>query len=381
MPIQEQGSQNGTPQIDYPQEGVALCLSGGGYRAMLFHIGTLWRLFEAGKLHDIERISSVSGGSITAGVLAMNWDLLSKSSDIEVLKQYLVSPVRKMASTTIDWKAVVLGLLTPGGAGRWIEYAYSRYLFGKTTLHDLPDRPWFVINATNVQSGVLWRFMKPYMRDYRVGEIKHPMLPLAAAVTASSSFPPVLSPYQLNLKESDFTPNTGEDLQYPPYTTKVMLTDGGVYDNLGLEPTKRNKSLWVSDGGAKVAAEPKPSRLWPLHAYRVLNLIDNQVGSLRKRKLIADYEAKPDQDNYRDGAYWGIRSNIDKYDVPDTLPCPYEKTITLANIKTRLKAMPDRQQEMLINWGYAVCDAALRKYIDQQIAPAEDFPYPDVGVG
>jgi NTE family protein len=64
-----------------------------------------------------------------------------------------------------------------------------------------------------------------------------------------------------------------------------------------------------------------------------------------------------------------------------TLPCPHDKTLKLANINTRLKAMPSRQQEMLINWGYAVCDAALRKYIDQQIEPAGKFPYPHVGVG
>src|ERR1700679_3079098 len=53
--------------------GVALCLSGGGYRAMLFHLGTLWRLNELGYLPKLDRVSSVSGGSITAGVLAKHW--------------------------------------------------------------------------------------------------------------------------------------------------------------------------------------------------------------------------------------------------------------------------------------------------------------------
>ena len=31
-----------------PSPGLALCLSGGGYRAMLFHLGVVWRLNEAG---------------------------------------------------------------------------------------------------------------------------------------------------------------------------------------------------------------------------------------------------------------------------------------------------------------------------------------------
>ena len=51
-----------------PEEGLALCLSGGGYRAMVFHVGVLWRLNEVGLLPKLNRISTVSGGSITAGV-------------------------------------------------------------------------------------------------------------------------------------------------------------------------------------------------------------------------------------------------------------------------------------------------------------------------
>ncbi len=59
-----------------PQPGIGLCLSGGGYRAMLFHVGALLRLNETGLLHRLNRVSSVSGGSITAGVLGMNWTQL-----------------------------------------------------------------------------------------------------------------------------------------------------------------------------------------------------------------------------------------------------------------------------------------------------------------
>ena len=55
-----------------PEPGIALCLSGGGYRAMLFHVGCLWRLNQLGLLGRLNRISSVSGGSITAGVLGLS---------------------------------------------------------------------------------------------------------------------------------------------------------------------------------------------------------------------------------------------------------------------------------------------------------------------
>jgi NTE family protein len=60
------------------------------------------------------------------------------------------------------------------------------------------------MNATNVQSGVLWRFMKPYMCDFRVGEVKTPTLRLAEAVAASSAFPPVLSPVGPSFLHAEF---------------------------------------------------------------------------------------------------------------------------------------------------------------------------------
>jgi hypothetical protein len=53
--------------------GIGLALSGGGYRATLFNLGSLWRLNDAGLLPKLARVTSVSGGSITAGVLALAW--------------------------------------------------------------------------------------------------------------------------------------------------------------------------------------------------------------------------------------------------------------------------------------------------------------------
>ena len=246
------------------EDGVALCLSGGGYRAMIFHIGALWRLNEFGYLKKLNRISSVSGGSITAAVLGMNWLKLEFDGKGVAgnFKSHVAKPIRNLADKTIDRKAIFTGILTPGSISDKVAGAYREYLFGDKTLQDLPDDPpRFVINATNVQSGALWRFMKPYMRDWKVGEVKNPKVPLAAAVAASSAFPPVLSPAELELNDSDFTPNSGAELQRKPYTTDVILSDGGVYDNLGLETAwKRYKTILVSDAGGDMAPDPDPKR-------------------------------------------------------------------------------------------------------------------------
>jgi NTE family protein len=277
-----------------PEPGMALCLSGGGYRAMVFHIGSLWRLYEAGLLGGVKRISSVSGGSITAGLLALKWNKLS-FDPARLLSDFVgevVAPLRALASRTIDAEAFILGLALPGRVSDRVAAAYKEYLFGTATLQDLPDTPRFVINATNVQSGALWRFMKPYMRDYRVGEVRKPTVALSQAVAASSAFPPVLSPVEIVLDPNAFTPNTGMDLQRTPFTSNVILSDGGVYDNLGLETAwKRYDTILVSDAGGKLKAEEEPKSDWARHAYRVLDLVDNQVRSLRKRQVIDSFQS------------------------------------------------------------------------------------------
>jgi NTE family protein len=367
-----------------PQAGIALCLSGGGYRAMLFHLGALWRLNELGYLPRLDRVSSVSGGSITAGVLGLAWPRLNFDTGGvgQAFGQEVVAPVRNLAGETIDIGAVLRGLLGPGSANDQVVRAYKKHLYGERTLQDLPDRPRFVINATNIQSGVLWRFSKPYMRDYRVGEIKNPTLELAVAVAASSAFPPILSPAVLDFEEDAYTPGSGLDLQRPPFTTEVFLADGGVYDNLGLETAwKRYTTILVSDGGNQLAPQEEAARDWPRHGLRVVELLDSQVRSLRKRQVVASYKLPPDQADHRDGAYWGIRSHIVDFALPDALPCPADQTTALAETPTRLSRLSTVQQERLINWGYAVCDAGMRKHVEPPLPPPAGFPYPDAKVG
>jgi NTE family protein len=365
-------------QVNAPQEELALCLSGGGYRAMLFHLGALWRLNELAYLPRLDRVSSVSGGSITAGVLAQRLPRLEYAGGIAAnFDEQIVAPLRALAGRTIDSWAIVLGLVTFGSIGNRIAGFYRRHLFGEATLQQLPDHPRFVFNATSLQSGVLFRFSKPYLWDWRVGEIKDPDTQLAIAVAASSGFPPFLSPIVLKFHARQFVAGSGEDLQTDDYRKKVTLTDGGVYDNLGLETAwKSAKTVLVSDGGGHMRAKRHVWRFWPLQLYRVLGVIDNQVRSLRKRQAIDGYEA-----HLRRGTYWGIRSHVADYDLADALPCPIDATQRLAEIKTRLGSMSDLDQERLINWGYAICDTAMRKHVEPGAAPPQDFPYPRRGLG
>lgn len=280
-----------------------MCLSGGGYRAMLFHVGALWRLNELGWLPRLDRVSSVSGGSITAGVLGLHWDSLTFTAEgvATDLEAQLVRPIRGVAGKTIDLWAVLAGILTPGRSiAEMVARAYRKDLFANATLQELPDEPRFVVNATNLQTGALWRFSKPYMADYTIGMVPNPKVELAVAVAASSAFPPILSPLKLKVDPASFAVEGRGPNYKEPFDTEVTLSDGGVYDNLGLETAwKSCKTILVSDGGGQMLPEPKVPCDWIRQAIRVNSVIDNQVRSLRKRETIAGFE-----DNDRTGAYW-----------------------------------------------------------------------------
>ena len=176
-----------------PKPGIALCLSGGGYRAMIFHLGALWRLNQLGFLKNLSRVSSVSGGSITAGVLALAWkDLQFNENGVAGnLEELVINRLRRFANHTIDQGSIIRGILLPRHSiADEVTEAYRDHLFGNATLRDLPadnEGPRFIINATNVQSKVLWRFSRPYMGDYRVGLVNNPTTELALAVAASSA--------------------------------------------------------------------------------------------------------------------------------------------------------------------------------------------------
>src|SRR5215216_6704395 len=96
-----------------PKAGIALCLSGGGYRAMIFHLGTLWRLNQLGFLKKLSRVSSVSGGSITAGVLALAWKQLNFDGTgvAANLQELVINRIRRFANNTIDRGSVFKGIL------------------------------------------------------------------------------------------------------------------------------------------------------------------------------------------------------------------------------------------------------------------------------
>lgn len=339
-------------------EVIGLCLSGGGFRAMLYHAGALARLNEFGLLPQIKEIASVSGGSITAGVLGGAWSKLQFDDCGRAANfiELVVMPLVRFAAKNVDIRAILLGLLPGFTAAGEVAKAYDRHLFSGATLQDLPDAPRFTFMATNLQTGSGWRFAKDYAADHRVGRIDRPALALSYVVAASSAFPPFLSPVRLAFERGSVKPMDGADLHSPPFTEQAVLTDGGVYDNLGLERVwRRCRTVFVSNGGSTMPVVGSPKRFWYGQVRRVLDIALQQGESSRKRLLFGVHNHKQ-----RNVAFWSIETPIKAYGLDDCCVLEEGAEIRAASISTRLHSLSRPEIKLLLQVGYAGADASLR---------------------
>ena len=126
-------------KVKVPAPGMALCLSGGGYRAMVFHLGALWRLNDGGLLGKLKRVSSVSGGSITAGMLGLKWTRLSFNAQgvASNLLDEVIQPVLDLAGHTLDLISVVEGAINPfKSIADEIADAYRNHQIGRASCRE-----------------------------------------------------------------------------------------------------------------------------------------------------------------------------------------------------------------------------------------------------
>lgn len=342
-------------QVD---DTIGLCLSGGGYRAMIYHVGAIIRLNELGLLPHIKEIASVSGGSITAGRLALAWSSLQfDGSGIAArLTEEFALPLIRFASVGIDIKACLIGLLPGYSAADVVANAYDTHLFHGASLQDVADSPRFTFMTTNLQTGSGWRFAKDYAADFRVGRIDRPRLPLSRVIAASSAFPPVLSPVRLTFERGSVRPMEGADLHRPPFIDGAVLTDGGVYDNLGLERVwKRCRTVLVSNAGKTTPDIGSPTGRWIGQIFRTLSLVQQQAEYSRTRILLGMHNLK-----HRHVALWSISTPVAAYGVEDALHIDPSETVIAATMRTRLNRFSATEINMLLKAGYAGADASLR---------------------
>jgi len=262
------------------EKKIGLSLSGGGYRATIYHLGTLRKLREMKILDKVDVISTISGGSITGAYYGL------KGNDFDAFDKGLISIVKKsiirgiyfsfrficiitvlliilgliilLSITNYAWISVPLLLITVFTIIRYqfkifpvsriINKLYSKWFFDGKTLKDLNKTPIIAINATNVETGTPFTFSKNKMSDsaYEYPKDKSKPIkfipdefPISLAVTSSTCVPFAFTPINI---EKKFYQNE-EDYE----KIKPCLVDGGVYDNQGVHKLTHGNSSYVCD--------------------------------------------------------------------------------------------------------------------------------------
>ena len=204
-----------------PADKIGLCLSGGGYRAMLFHVGAICRLNEARLLPRLGRVSSVSGGSITAAVLGTHWRrLVFNDGQAANLSEQLIKPLRDLASRTIDRGGFSAACFCPARSVNGLPRHTISYCFTERrcrTCRPMRTVPGSSSMRPACKQGPWPRFSRRFIADYKVGMIRNPTVRLADAVAASSAFPPVLSPFTVKVTAADFAGSSQGPLHVKPF--------------------------------------------------------------------------------------------------------------------------------------------------------------------
>ncbi len=380
---------------------IGLALSGGGFRATVFHLGVLARLADQNRLEDVTFLSTVSGGSLAIGLIHALNEFRWPSSAAYLAR---VLPRAREVLITQDLQRAMIwrALRAP-----WHLFetraddlsALMRQYWGMTAkLSDLPESPRWMINATCCETGKNWRFERFRMGDYLFGYSYDTGIPLSDAVASSAGFPGLIGPLVFDATRHAWfryrdRGSSAKELTDPqahrqrltepaqPAFPIVHLWDGGVYDNHGLEGLHDFIHGWrddieffiVSDGAGR--ARPEPYRAGVKALLRIATgIMMDQVRSLRARAIVERLI------NHHDpGAFLQmgntcadvLRQAGRSAEAPQLCPACLsdEEAERAASFPTVIRRLTEDEYERLFRHGFEVADYTLYGYY------GEAFPY------
>ncbi len=319
------------PRLAHLGKSIGLALSGGGSRAVAFHLGTLRALDDLNLLNEVDVISGVSGGSVMTGLYAYSHEPFA---DVDArtetfLKSGLLAPaliklmhplrlVNMLSSLLLSALPTLLVGLTAGLAGKLITLLpHSKAIRENLANLDWPLRRWYsrthvmadamadvvgagccdgetrgdmsvVFNACELRTGTAFRMSNERFGSWRYGWAPAADLRVADAITASAAYPPFLPPFDW---KREFT-KAGNTTSH-----RTIVTDGGVFENLGvsvLEPG-RNPSvsaigyspeiIIASDAGAGQFSGISRPASWGARMTQVVNAVMRKVQDATKQRL------------------------------------------------------------------------------------------------
>ncbi|MEO5825122.1 MAG: patatin-like phospholipase family protein [Gemmatimonadales bacterium] len=336
---------------------ISIALSGGGHRASLFGLGALMYVVDAGRAKDVTSIASVSGGSLTNGVIAQSLDFQatdSSSFENEVVRPLasrianrgtvfsaaitrayigvllaglviVLAPFVMLERSVGDRLAVSLLLIAIWGwpfglRSRICSLAFRTTLFapgGRTTLlRNIKKRVTHVFCATELRTAQSLYFSGDFVYAHAMGVGIPDDIPLHEAVQASANFPGGFPPLRLPASRHQF--NGTPDLTHPDESVReLVLSDGGVYDNMAdqwalgfsnrtrlrtaIPDLKAPRQLVVVNASARVPWLPVRFLRIPWIGeisgfFRTVGVLYVNTTNVRRQVIVASYDPRHPKD-------------------------------------------------------------------------------------
>ncbi|WP_386630399.1 patatin-like phospholipase family protein [Sulfitobacter geojensis] len=337
-------------EIDGVDKRIGLALSGGGFRAAAFHLGTFRKLHDLKILNKIDVFSCVSGGSIAGAFLCSRWGNAEEiDGALDELETYL-------RTRSIAVSSFIGGALNPFGTRLdALASSYDTHLFDGGTLASLKNGPRIYINSTNLSTGNMFFYVAggeglEEMGEHELGQTSASDQKISTAVAASSAFPPVFPP--LYVSEADYPNNE---------TEYVTLTDGGVYDNLGVNPlmrVERNRIDYalISDGGKPFEISHAPTESGSKVLLEAIGILMEQVRGLQFQRMELAHAAGRGPLPM----WFSIDSHDGQINSGDAA--------FASSIGTNLKRLTDAEMDVLTRHAGALCEARINKWAPKLLA-------------
>lgn len=343
---------------------IGLALSGGGFRATLFHLGVVRCLYDNRLLERVSCLTSVSGGSILAAHLSLKWNEWTSDNiaDYEKVEDEVRAFTRLDVRNRVirRWPLAFFHRWTSPVADGTLTSVLSKFyhrLYAKCRLRDLRVRTDFLASNLTVPEAESWfsndgfHYVRPGVPTRGEGELvrgKVPCdgLPVAAAVAASSAFPGLFNAVRADGRLLKCGPKDLSPL--PQY-----LSDGGVRDNLGVEHLRQLANdeglgaILLSDAGAAVEWSETDFARW--RTKTLLRCFDVSLASRPSRPSLPDIPTLITK----------------KFSIRDVEPSvgkrlSRDELLQLAKIRTDLDRFCEFEEWCLISHGYCVAEAQLR---------------------
>lgn len=336
---------------------------------MVFHLGVLRHLAEHGALEQVHRLSTVSGGSLLVGLILQSAGMRWPGS-AEFLSATYPTLRGKLCGSSLQW-AAARQLLNPWNwrfalsRANLLAMALRKHWGVKARLSNLPSLPEWSINGTTAETGRRFRFKAETIGDYQLGYAHPGEFPLASALAVSAAFPGGFGP--LTLAASRFVWKKRPSWESGPESAqpvdigfrRLHLYDGGVYDNLGLEPyfdaghgvpKHTGMFILVSDAGAPLPTGFAHGVMNPWRLKRVADIMSEQARALRVRTFVSYLQRTPGAGGY---VYIGAPSALDGSVGNRQHP---------ALFPTTLRRLSFTEFDRLADHGYQVAKAVADEY-------------------